>query len=1504
MKANKYISKIIQGLLLTVFVAAQSMGSFPGLALDSYNFGVKTVNGDAADIDHDGDLDFITSQTYFGHFHFTRNDGANGLVNGYITNYVSDGKFIDFDGDGFADIVNIYNYGGVGTHGLQFRQNNQAGGFTHLSTMSATDLGTSLLGMNSIAVGDYDNDGDEDLLLAGSRSNQNAVVLQNDGSGNFTEAAKVSWGNGQTNDANEAVWADFNGDGLLDFMILIQSWDANQPLPMVWQNTGSGFQAAYTEPSPGVGLWTRDGSAADLDGDGDIDIVAQGSLGNGFQGVLIYENTGNFTFTRHQIYDQTGMTLGGVRAADFDSDGDMDLVTTTGITWDSVNSQRLLLLENLGGLNFNPGWEGSTTTGTLATAISSISWVGDAEGDGDLEVLTGEYYSGFLWGFNSPPVAVPHQQTFTIYGANGNPGDIDPYSQSLPAGATTWQPVYLTGWHPWGFIPNTNSWVNFDPDNTVGINTRTPYRIRFMVPADFTNPSLTFNLKADNRALIWINDTFIDSVDGQGSPAVDATIASQALHPGLNEIRLTMVDWGGIVGFNYRIDVTMTSAEDISGSVLTNGQAAALNNPPIANAGPDQNSTSAAVTLDGSGSSDPDGNLLIYSWSIGGTEIAIGVNPTVNLADGTHDILLTVSDGELSATDNVLVTVSTGLDPYALGLDPNALARTPWEKHSGLEEANGYPYGVVPFNSSGHQHGWEGEYAVSTVPGATNQGWGPAPDGNTIGFYGEGSPGTPSLIDDAGYSCQTAVDFTYFQTFVNVPANTSVTQFSINFNGMDDGSRITIYNSTYPGGIVDPGSYVYLGGSATANLASYVTEGVNRIVVTQVDDCPGGNTLAYAQITLNGASVSYNTAPTADAGVDQSFDCVVSAQNVQLDGSGSSDPEGDALTYVWTEGSTQLATGSNPVVSLGIGDHTLTLTVSDGEFSASDQVVIAVNGDTEPPVLTLTGNNPIQTICLYSYTDPGVTVSDNCDLNPTVTVTSTVDTNAVGSYEVTYTATDASGNSASITRTVDVINHDPVVSNPPAEVVLSYGEADLSATVDLSAIFSDPDGHSMTFSAGLDSTDAVAMTFDGTVVTVSALDLGSGTVNIGATDACGGSVTTQFTVTVNVTEDLAGSVVFALSQAELKKETDVVSGNLVVNNTYADDDDHGDSDDEEDDDHDDHNKVHYELKLDKEVTTAAGYFLKANGVQIKKDAQIGGDVFANVLDNKGDILGAEYSPVTLPVFSNLPPFKMFPGGATEVKVKKNKTVTLVPGDYGKVEVGENGRLNLTGGEYHFKSIKLKKKARLRFEAASQVTVVDKFKAEKQSYVGPADGALIDASGIIFYVAGEDKDEVEFGERSQVFATVYAPTSEIKLKKEVDFTGALYGKKVHVDKEATLTLDSYFGSGSGVMLARIATWEEPAVIEDLSIPSNFTLHQNYPNPFNPTTTLSYELGDNGPVRLTVYDLTGREIATIVNQYQPAGRYTIQFDGSRLSSGTYLVVLTSENKRSVKKMTLLK
>jgi enterochelin esterase family protein len=95
----------------------------------------------------------------------------------------------------------------------------------------------------------------------------------------------------------------------------------------------------------------------------------------------------------------------------------------------------------------------------------------------------------------------------------------------------------------------------------------------------------------------------------------------------------------------------------------------------------------------------------------------------------------------------------------------------------------------------------------------------------------------------------------------------------------------------------------------------------------------------------------------------------------------------------------------------------------------------------------------------------------------------------------------------------------------------------------------------------------------------------------------------------------------------------------------------------------------------------------------------------------------------------------------------------------------------------------------------------------------------------------------------------------------------------------------------------------------SAPAEFELCQNYPNPFNPTTAISYKLSAVSNVTLKVYDVLGREVATLVSEKQSPGTYAVQFDGSKLASGVYfyrLVALGNKGERfvSIRKLVVLK
>jgi hypothetical protein len=101
------------------------------------------------------------------------------------------------------------------------------------------------------------------------------------------------------------------------------------------------------------------------------------------------------------------------------------------------------------------------------------------------------------------------------------------------------------------------------------------------------------------------------------------------------------------------------------------------------------------------------------------------------------------------------------------------------------------------------------------------------------------------------------------------------------------------------------------------------------------------------------------------------------------------------------------------------------------------------------------------------------------------------------------------------------------------------------------------------------------------------------------------------------------------------------------------------------------------------------------------------------------------------------------------------------------------------------------------------------------------------------------------------------------------------------------------------------WAEP----DNLVPLQFALSQNYPNPFNPATAIRYAIPHAGRVRLRVFDLVGREVASLVDEEQIAGQYFIRWNatdnsGRFLSTGVYFYKLESGGKSIAKKMLLMK
>jgi subtilisin-like proprotein convertase family protein len=89
-----------------------------------------------------------------------------------------------------------------------------------------------------------------------------------------------------------------------------------------------------------------------------------------------------------------------------------------------------------------------------------------------------------------------------------------------------------------------------------------------------------------------------------------------------------------------------------------------------------------------------------------------------------------------------------------------------------------------------------------------------------------------------------------------------------------------------------------------------------------------------------------------------------------------------------------------------------------------------------------------------------------------------------------------------------------------------------------------------------------------------------------------------------------------------------------------------------------------------------------------------------------------------------------------------------------------------------------------------------------------------------------------------------------------------------------------------------------------LPDSYSLSQNYPNPFNPVTNIKFDIPNVSNVKLTVFDITGREVAQLVNQQLETGTYNVNFDASHLATGTYFYRLEAGEFTEVKKMILIK
>ena len=150
-----------------------------------------------------------------------------------------------------------------------------------------------------------------------------------------------------------------------------------------------------------------------------------------------------------------------------------------------------------------------------------------------------------------------------------------------------------------------------------------------------------------------------------------------------------------------------------------------------------------------------------------------------------------------------------------------------------------------------------------------------------------------------------------------------------------------------------------------------------------------------------------------------------------------------------------------------------------------------------------------------------------------------------------------------------------------------------------------------------------------------------------------------------------------------------------------------------------------------------------------------------------------------------------------------------------------------------------------------------------------------------------------------FGTIY--TASV-FNAATTFGGSRAGYRLGA-ADSCLTLWSG-NNGAGLYSTAGCTGPVTGIGNENNIPLVYSLDQNYPNPFNPVTKISYAIPISGMVTLKVFDITGREVASLVNEVKAVGNYSVDFNGANLSSGAYFYKLESGSFSAVKKLMLIK
>jgi len=551
-------------------------------------------------------------------------------------------------------------------------------------------------------------------------------------------------------------------------------------------------------------------------------------------------------------------------------------------------------------------------------------------------------------------------------------------------------------------------------------------------------------------------DKMTVSVDASGSYDPDGTIVSYAW------------DWGdGTTGSGVTATHTYSTygTKTIKLTVTDNGGASAsktmsveiINAPPIASF--TATVTMRTVSVDASGSYDPDGTIVSYAWDWGDGTTGTGKTATHTYTTvGTKTITLTVTDnGGATATATKTVTIVN--TPPTASFEVSVTLRTVSVDASASSDPDG---SIVSYS-------WD---------------WGDGTTGSgKTASHTYTLAGTYTIIltvtDNDGAAASTSKSITIVNQLPTASFTVTVTMRTVSVDASassDPDGSIVSYSWDWGDGTP--------AGSGKTATHTYTTVGTKTITLT-VTDNEGGRGSTSKDVTI------VNTPPTA------SFTVMVTMRTASVDASASSDPDGTIVSYAWDWGDGTTGTGKTATHTyVSVGTYTIRLTVTDNDgATASTTKSVTITNTAPTASFTVSVNKRTASVDASASSDPdGMIVSYAWDWGDGTTSTGKTATHtyapAGGTFTIKLTVTDNDGATASTTKSVTI---EPNVA-PVASFTVSV--SDLIVSVDASG-----------------SSDS-----DGSIVSY-AWNWGDGTTGTGVTAshtyASGGDYTITLTVTDN-----------------------------------------------------------------------------------------------------------------------------------------------------------------------------------------------------------------------------------------------------------------------------------------------------------------------------------------------------------------------------------------------------